>query len=433
MLAFLDLRGVPRSELASKLPRPQPMGELPVEAVRGIISEVRHGGDEALLQLAQRFEGRAPLQLRVPEAELEAARKRIPARLGQALQAAAEEITRYHRHSIVSAPLYREGGVEVRELRRPVRRAGCYVPGGRARYPSSVLMTAIPASVAGVAEVAVCTPPGPDGRVDDATLAAASIAGVTDLYALGGAQAIAAMAYGTETVRPVDVIAGPGNVYVSVAQREVAGVVGVPSSFAGPSEVVVVADETTDVRHAALDVVVQAEHGPAGLAWLITWSAQAAAAISEEVGRIVASSPRSEEIRSTLASGGYAVVVDGPAEAIAVSNAVAPEHLELMCAEPESLLDLVQDAGVVFVGPWAPAAIGDYMAGPSHVLPTFGSARFASVLGVDDFTRKLHAVSVSREGLARLAPHAAEIALAEGLDTHAKAVSERVGGGKQGR
>ncbi len=429
VLAVLDLRGVPLSELALRLPRPEPMGELPLQAVRSIIAQVKQGGDEALFELGERFDGIRPRFLRVPEAEMQAALERIPAPLRTALEAAALEITNYHRHGIVSLPPYEADGVQVEELRRPVKRAGCYVPGGRARYPSSVLMTAIPAIVAGVEEVAVCTPPGPGGTVDDATLAAAAIAGVSDLYAIGGAQAIAAMAYGTETVRAVDVIAGPGNVYVSLAQREVAGTVGVPPSFAGPSEVVVIADETTDIRHAALDVVVQAEHGPAGLAWLVTWSIEVADKVAAEVAKIVEESPRAAEIRSTLDAGGYAVVVDGPEEALAVSDAVAPEHLELMCDRPGDLLDLVHNAGVVFCGPWAPASVGDYAAGPSHVLPTYGSARFASVLGVDDFTKKVHAVTLSRQGLERLAPHVEQIAIAEGLDTHARSVAERVKGG----
>jgi len=239
------------------------------------------------------------------------------------------------------------------------------------------------------------------------------------------------MAYGTESIRAVDVIAGPGNMFVSVAQRQVAGegAVSVPASFAGPSEVVVVADDTTPVDHAAIDVVVQAEHGPDGLAWLITWSETAADAISDAVGRLVAESPRRGEIEATLSDGGYAVVVDGPEQAMEVANAIAPEHLELMNADPESLVPLVQNAGAVFVGAHAPASVGDYVAGPSHVLPTNGSARFAEALGVHDFLKTVHVISVSAEGLERLGPHVEVLAHAEGLAAHAESVRLRRGSG----
>jgi histidinol dehydrogenase len=296
-------------------------------------------------------------------------------------------------------------------------------------YPSTVLMTAIPARVAGVGRVVLCVPPDREtGRVPATTLAAAAIADVDEVYAIGGAQAIGAMAYGTESIEAVDVIVGPGNVYVAIAKREVAGegLVGIPSAFAGPSEVVVVADDTTSVEHAAIDVVVQAEHGPDGLAWLITWSETAAAEISAAVDRLVARSPRRAEIEGTLTEGGYAVLVDGPAEAIAVANAIAPEHLELMSADPEALLPLVRHAGAVFCGPWAPASVGDYLAGPSHVLPTFGSARFGQALTVDDFTKQVHVVSLDEAALAKVAPHVAALAEAEGLPAHAASVRMRI-------
>jgi histidinol dehydrogenase len=306
-------------------------------------------------------------------------------------------------------------------------RAGLYVPGGRARYPSTVLMSAIPARVAGVPEVVLCTPPGRDGTINAPTLAAAALAGVDEVYRIGGAQAVAAMAYGTETIRPVDVIVGPGNAYVSVAKREVAqlGLVGVPSAFAGPSEVVVVADDSTPADFAAMDVIVQAEHGPDGLAWLITWSEAAADRISDAVTRLSRVAPRRSEIEANLDRGGFAVLVDSPERAMDVANSVAPEHLELMTADPESLVPLVRNAGVVFCGPYAPASVGDYVAGPSHVLPTYGSARFASALGVEDFCRRVHVVSLDRSTLSTLAPYVATIAEAEGLAAHAESVRLR--------
>ena len=310
-------------------------------------------------------------------------------------------------------------------MQRPVDRAGLYVPGGLARYPSTVLMTAVPARVAAVPELVLCAPPGRDGHIPDVTLAAAALAGVDEVFAVGGAQAVGAMAYGTETVRPVDVIVGPGSLYVSLALREVAGVVGVPSSFAGPSEVVVIADETTPVEYAAIDVVVQAEHGPNGMAWLVTWSQSTAVAVTEAVSRLVAGSPRRAELEATLSDGGYAVLVDGPGDAMAVANAVAPEHLEIMSADPEALVPMVRNAGAVFTGPFAPASVGDYIAGPSHVLPTYGSARFAGALRVDDFLKQIHVVSLDREALERVAPHVAAMAEAEGLAAHAASVRLR--------
>jgi histidinol dehydrogenase len=317
---------------------------------------------------------------------------------------------------------YERNGIEVELLEIPVARAGVYVPGGLASYPSSVLMNAIPARVAGVEGIAVCVPPSLDGTVPDKVLAAASLAGVDEVYRIGGAQAIAALAYGTETVKSVDVIVGPGNRFVSLAKLEVRGTVGMPSSFAGPSEVVVIADETVPVDHVAIDLVVQAEHGPDGLAWLITWSEPVLEAVIEAVERFVAASPRRAEIEATLAGGGYAVLVDGPEQAMAVSNEIAPEHLELCCDNPSGLLGLLTNAGAVFLGPHTPASLGDYIAGPSHTLPTFRSARYSSALGVEDFLRRVHVISASRAGLDHVAPHVAAIAKSEGLFAHAESV-----------
>ncbi|MCB0995493.1 MAG: histidinol dehydrogenase, partial [Acidimicrobiales bacterium] len=289
-----------------------------------------------------------------------------------------------------------------------------------------VLMTAVPAKVAGVAEVVLCVPPGPEGRIDDVVLAAAAVAEVDEVYAVGGAQAIAALAYGTESVPPVDVIVGPGNVYVAIAKREVAGTVGVPSAFAGPSEVVVVADATSPVELVAIDICVQAEHGPDGLAWLVCWDPAVADAVDDAVARVVAEAPRAGDITATLAEGGYAVVVDGPDAAIEVANAIAPEHLQLMTDDPEALLARVRHAGAVFCGPWSPASLGDYAAGPSHVLPTNGSARFAGALTVADFCKDVHVVTVEPSGFERLAGAVRTLAEAEGLDAHAASIRMRL-------
>jgi histidinol dehydrogenase len=426
MLTRLDLRAV-SGDLRDRLPRPAIAGDLPVAAVRELLALVRAKGDEAVRALTERFDGATVDELRVPSGEIDAALAAVPPLVREALEAARSSILEFHRAQLREEATHERNGVTVRELRRAVDRAGLYVPGGRARYPSTVLMTAIPARVAGVAELVLCVPPDADGRVADVTLAAAAIAGVDEVYRIGGVQAIGAMAYGTATIRPVDVIVGPGNVYVSVAKREVAqeGLVGVPSAFAGPSEVIVVADDSAPADYAATDVLVQAEHGPDGLAWLVTWSEEAADRISESVAKLVAQSPRQAEIESTLRAGGYAVLVDGPERAMEVVNLIAPEHLELMTEDPEALLPMVRNAGAVFCGMYAPASVGDYLAGPSHVLPTFGSARFSSALGVADFQKLIHVISVDAASLSRIAPHVGAIAEAEGLTTHADSVRIR--------
>jgi len=422
VLAMLDLRGT-TSDLSASLPRPQVDGDEPIAVVRALLEEVRADGDTALIELTERLDGVRLESIVVPASELDAARARIPAELREALELAAERIAAYHRTQLHLPVTYSEGGAVIRSFDLAVDRAGCYVPGGTAPLASTLLMTAVPARIAGVGQVVVCSPPSRDtGRVDDVILAAAAIAGVDEFYAVGGAQAIAAMAYGTESIRPVDVVCGPGNKYVAIAKREVAGVVGVAAAFAGPSEVVVIADGSVDPRYAAIDVIVQAEHGPDGLAWLVTWDTEVAKAVDAAIEELVAVAPRADQIRSTLASCGYAVVVDGPARAIEVANAIAPEHLQLLVDDAAALLPLIRNAGATFVGPWSPASMGDYVAGPSHVLPTHGTARFSSALTVGDFTKHHHVIELDRAAFCALAPHVAVLARAEGLDAHAQSV-----------
>jgi histidinol dehydrogenase len=424
-LKRLDLRGVPAHGLAGALPRPPAEDVFPSDAVRAILDEVRAGGDEAVRALTRRFDGVDIDTLRVPDTELDDALAGIAPDLRDALELAYERILAYHGHEPEPVGDFENDGVVVRHLVRPVARAGLYAPGGRARYPSTVLMCAAPARVAGVGQLVLCVPPGPDGAIAAETLAAAAIAGIDEVYRVGGAQAVGAMAFGTESIGRVDVIAGPGNRYVAEAKRQVSGIVGVPSAFAGPSEVVVIADDATPVPWAAIDVVVQAEHGPDGLAWLVTWSADAADAIEAEVDRLVLDSPRRADLEATLGTGGFVALVDGPAEALSVANVIAPEHLELLVEGAAALLPLVRRAGAVFLGPYAPASVGDYLAGPNHVLPTARTARFASALRVDDFRTHIHAVSMDADALARLAPHVAAIAAAEGLPAHARSVMVR--------
>jgi histidinol dehydrogenase len=424
VLNRLDLRGA--ADAADRLPRPAVDGDGPVAAVREILADVRARGDVALVELTARFDGVELDRLRVPPEQIRAALDAAPAELRSALELARDRIAAHHRTQLRPPVEHTEDGVRIRSSFVPVDRAGCYVPGGRAAYPSTLLMTAVPALVAGVAEVAVCVPADRAiGGVSPVTLAAAAVAGVDEVYAIGGAQAIGAMAYGTGSVPAVDVICGPGNKYVALAKQEVAGTVGVAAAFAGPSEVVVVADDSVPAEFAAVDVILQAEHGPDGLAWLITWDEATADAVTAAVERLVAEAPRADDIRATLGAGGYAVLVDSPAAAIEVANLVAPEHLELLCAGAEDLLGLVRNAGATFVGPWSPASIGDYLAGPSHVLPTYGTARFASALTVDDFLKHHHVITVDGAAFDAIGGAVAALADAEGLAAHAESIRIR--------
>lgn len=426
MLQRLDLRGV-TGDLRGRLPRPAAQVEPPIDEVRALLADVRARGDAALRELTARFDGAEVDELRVPAAALAEALDHIDPNLRAALEVAHRNITDYHRGQLRDDGVHQNGGITIRELQRPVDRAGCYVPSALAPLVSTVLMTAVPAKVAGVAEVVLVTAPQRDGTVSPGILAAAAIAGVDEVYRVGGPAVVGALAYGTESIRAVDVIVGPGSARVAQAKREVAsaGLVGVPSAFAGPSEVVVVADASTPAPWAAIDVVLQAEHGPDGLAWLITWDEATAAAVVAAVAEIVPRSPRRAHLEATLAEGGYAVLCDGPEHAIAIANAIAPEHLELLVEDASALLPLVRHAGAVFCGPYAPASVGDYLAGPNHVLPTYGSARFAGALRVDDFLKHVHVVSLDGAGLAEVADHVVELATYEGLDAHAESIRLR--------
>jgi histidinol dehydrogenase len=427
VLNRLDLRGQRPEEAARSLPRPTIAGDAPRATVRELIDRVRAEGDAALLELTARFDGLTLSSVEVPAADLDAALDACEPGLRAALEAAAEGIERFHRHQVRPPERIESDGMTIVASQRPIRRAGLYVPGGRAEYPSTVLMTAIPARVAGVQEIVLCVPPSVEhGGVAPSVLAAARLAGVSRVFAVGGAQAVAAMAYGTETVPAVDVIAGPGNVYVALAKQEVAGDVGIAAAFAGPSEVVVVADETTPADFAAIDVILQAEHGPDGLAWLVTWDEKVADEVCRVGEELLADAPRADEVRATLAEGGYAALVDDPETALAVVDAIAPEHLELQCQDAAELAERVNNAGAIFCGPWSPASVGDYVAGPSHVLPTYGSARFASALTVADFVKDHHVITLDEAGLARLGPHVVALADREGLEAHARSVRLRL-------
>jgi histidinol dehydrogenase len=427
VLTRLDVRDA-GADLKSRLGAAQRTQDDPaiVARVRGILHAVRDGGDRALRDATTELDGVTLDDLRVGRDQCVEAAGGLPDDLRAALETVAGRIRSYHERQVgrEGAP-YDEGGVTVRELVRPVDRAGLYVPGGRAAYPSTVLMTAIPALVAGVGTRVLCVPPGRDGQVPAVTLAAALLTGVEEIYRVGGAQAIGAMAYGTETIDPVDVVVGPGNVYVDVAKRLVAaeGIVGIDGP-AGPSELVVIADSTADPRQVALDLAAQAEHGPGGRAILLSWEPDVLDAVVDGLTWYLAEAARAEEIQSTLTTCGMAVVVADAAQALAVANLLAAEHLELHVRDAEPLLAEVRHAGAVFVR--TPTALGDYAAGPNHVLPTGGTARFAEALRVDDFRKHIHVVEARAGEWDEIAEAGRVLARAEGLDAHADSLARRI-------
>lgn len=398
------------------------------EAVAGILAEVRNGGDLALCGLTERFDRvrLAPEALEVSSQEREAARSRVDAAVLAALRTARDRIEAYHRRQLPHGFRFEEAsGNILGQAVRPLRRVGIYVPGGRASYPSSVLMGAVPARLAGVREVVMCTPPGPGGAVDPAVLAAADVAGVDRVFRVGGAQAVAALAYGTETVPRVDKIVGPGNIYVTVAKRQVFGTVAI-DGLHGPSEVAVVADDSADPAWVAADLLAQAEHDPLAAAVLLTPSENLAARVGEELERQLAAASRADIARRSLAEQGALVITSSLAEAVDLANSLAPEHLQLEVADPLAWLERVDCAGAVFLGHFAPVPAGDYAAGTNHVLPTGGTARFFSGLGVHDFVRTFGYFYGTAAGLADWGPASRVLAEREGLAGHAAAVKMRL-------
>lgn len=394
------------------------------DAVRAILSDVRSGGDRAVLEYTRRWDFDGASALRVPAAEIEAAYERVRGtELFPVLELAAGRIREFHerqkRQSWVDAAS-RPGEI-LGQLVRPLKRVGFYVPGGTAAYPSTVLMIVLPAVVAGVREVALATPPRKDtGLPPDATLAAARLAGVTEIYAMGGAQAVGAFAYGTESVPRVDKIAGPGNLYVNLAKRLVFGTVGI-DMLAGPSEVAVLADGHGDPAAAASDILAQAEHDANGSALVATPDEGFARSVLAEIEGQAKTLPRAEIVRKGLAANGFLVQTRTLDEAAEVVSLYAPEHLHVDVKDPWALLPKIENAGAILVGPYASAPLGDYLAGPSHTLPTAGCARFSSPLGVDDFVKRSSLVYLSAEAAAELGPAAATFAEFEGLEAHARA------------
>lgn len=410
------------------IPRPKPAaGTDPSEAVASIVARVRAEGDEAILDLTRQFDGAVlqPDDLLVSEDEIAGARSLVRPELLNALEVMAERLRGTHERQAIEPWMDIRSDERVGELVRPLRRVGIYVPGGRASYPSSVLMAAIPARVAGVDGICVASPPGRGGEIAEPVLAACSVVGITEVYRMGGAQAIAALAYGTGTVRPVEKIVGPGNVYVTLAKRLVNGWVGVDSE-AGPTEIAIVADRSASPRIVAADLIAQAEHGPNGAHVLITWEPALAEQVMTELGSLVVTHPKSDDVENALIEGGVAVVVRDLEQALETADAFAPEHLQLVFAGAEDALGSVQNAGAVFVGPFSPVPAGDYVSGTNHILPSGGTARFASGLGTRDFVKTIYVAQHERPALERLAAHIDALAEAEGLPGHAAAVALRL-------
>jgi len=423
LLARIDVRGSD-ADLRALLARSTDEDEQIAKIAGQVVDAVRAGGDRALRRFAAEFDGAVIDALSVDRSEWEAALARIEPDLRAALEFARDQILSWHEAQREKEARHERSGIHVRELVVPVDRAGCYVPGGVAPLASSLLMTAVPARVAGVGEVVVCSPPGADGSVDDAVLAAAALAEVDELYRVGGAGAIAAMAYGTESIRPVDVIVGPGSAYTAAAKRIVAPIVGI-DGFAGPSEVAIVCDASVDPAWIAADLLAQAEHGPGGAVVVITWDDDVADRVDRALDALLAVASRRDLAAQTLRAGGRVVMVEDAGRALDVANAIAPEHLELMCDDAELLVPLVRHAGAVFVGASAPAVVGDYVAGVNHVLPTAGTARFASALRVADFQKHVHVVTLDDAALRHVAPYVRALAEREGLSAHADAVRLR--------
>lgn len=394
-------------------------------AATDIIEQVRARGDEALRDLTEKFDGVRPTTFRVPQETIDAAVDAVDSDTLAALKHAARQIRDFHERQVQQSWIYaRADGAVVGAKVTSLDSVGIYVPGGRALYPSTVLMNALPAQVAGVKRIVCVTPPTKDGSLDCAILAACKLAGVTEIYTVGGAQAIGALAYGTESIAPVDKITGPGNAYVAAAKKIVSGDVGI-DMIAGPSEVCVVADETADPRMVAIDLMAQAEHDPLAACYLVTFSEAYADAVEAAVAEHMERSTRADITRASLGDQGLIVVCSDMPQALQAVNVIAPEHLEMHVAHAMEYLGQIRNAGAIFLGEWTPEAVGDYVAGPNHTLPTGGTARYASPLSVDEFVKKSSIIQFSAEALKNDARAVMQIARHEGLWAHAESVALR--------
>ncbi|MDU4961572.1 MAG: histidinol dehydrogenase [Sporomusaceae bacterium] len=399
----------------------------PREAVERIIGDVRATGDHAVFDYTARLDGAVINRdtIEITEAEFAAAPALIDPAVLAALRRAVANVRRYHEEQRPKSFFsYRQQGAMLGQACLPLERVGIYVPGGKASYPSSVIMNAVPATVAGVRDIIMAVPPARDGSVNPLVLAAAREAGVTRAFRMGGAQAIAALAFGTETVPRVDKIAGPGNLFVTLAKKAVYGYCDI-DMLAGPSEILIIADAGADARYVAADMLSQAEHDELAAAVLLTDSAELAARVQDELTRRLADLPKREIAAISLEQRGLILVTASLDEAVEFANLAAPEHLEILTAEPFALLPRIRHAGAIFLGPWSPEPLGDYYAGPNHVLPTGGTARFYSVLNVESFMKRSSVISYTREALAAASDDIITLAEAEGLAAHARAVAVR--------
>lgn len=398
--------------------------------VREVLQAVKRQGDRAVLHYTEEYDHLTlkPEDLRVSGSELEAAYHQVSPELLDAIQLACRQVEAFHRRRVPKSWVeFGEDEVVLGKRYTPVDRAGLYVPGGRAAYPSTVIMNAIPAKVAKVPHIVITTPPGPDKAINAAVLVAAQEAGVHEIYRVGGAQAIAALAYGTETIPKVDIVTGPGNIYVTLAKKLVYGTVGI-DSLAGPSEVLIIADSRANPVHVAADMLAQAEHDPMAAAILLTTDSGLAMKVVAEVKQQLINHPRKVLTEKAIAHYGLVVVVDSLDVAAELSNEFAPEHLELEIADPWNLLEKIRHAGAIFLGNSTPEAVGDYLAGPNHTLPTSGSARYASALGVETFMKHSSLIQYSPKALHKVAEAINTLATAEGLPSHADSVRLRTQG-----
>ena len=394
--------------------------------VNAIIEEVRNNRDQAVFNYTKQFDG-ADINagnILVTEEEIAEAYEQVDTTLLAVIRKSLVNIKKYHEKQVQNSWFTTEDGIILGQKVTALATVGVYVPGGKAVYPSSVLMNVLPAKVAGVDRIVMCTPPGKDGKVYPSTLVAAKEAGVDEIYKVGGAQAIAAMAFGTESVPKVDKIVGPGNIYVALAKKAVFGYVSI-DSIAGPSEILVLADETANPRYVAADLLSQAEHDEMASAILITTSQKLAEEVSAEIDQFVAELSRKEIIQKSLDNYGYILVADNMEEAIDTVNAIASEHMEIVTADPFHVMTKIRNAGAIFIGEYSSEPLGDYFAGPNHVLPTNGTAKFFSALSVDDFIKKSSIISYSREALEKVHKDIEQFAECEKLTAHANSVRVR--------
>jgi len=395
------------------------------DIVSDIIENVVKNGDKALFEYCEKFDKAKLSKLEVTPEEIDQAFKAVEPRFIEILKSAAENIREFHKKQVRNSFIINEhDGIVTGQKVTPIEKVGLYVPGGTAAYPSTVLMDSIPAKIAGCQEICITTPPSKDGKVNPVILAAAKIAGVDRIFKIGGAQAIAALAYGTQTVPKVDKIVGPGNAFVAEAKRQVFGRVSI-DMIAGPSEILVIADGKSDPSFVAADLLSQAEHDKMASAVLVTDSLALAEAVSDEIERQVELLPRAEIARASIDNNGKIIVAEKIEDVIAVSNEIAPEHLELCVDNPFDYLDKIKNAGSIFMGRYCPEALGDYFAGPNHTLPTSGTARFSSPLSVDDFVKKSQYTYYTKEALSKVADDVAYFAEKEGLSAHAKSATVR--------